>query len=64
VDAYECEVTPDNFQADSLRAFRSLYPKGGNFVTSPWIDAPYRRRHANLTVTYGTPGQLLDDGSR
>lgn len=64
VDAYECKVTPDNFQADSLRAFRSLYPKGNNFVTSPWIDAPYRRRHANLTVTYGTPGQLLDDGSR
>jgi uncharacterized protein len=62
VDVYECKVNPDNFDPEGLKVFRSLYPKGGNFVTGPWIDSPYDRRYGALAVTCGTPADLLSAG--
>jgi predicted AAA+ superfamily ATPase len=59
VDAYECKVSPDNFDPEGLRVFRSQYPKGRNFVTGPWIDVPYERRYGGLAVRCGTPADLL-----
>ncbi len=63
VDVYECKINPDNFDPEGLKVFRSLYPKGKNFVTGPWIDAPYQLRHGALSVAYGTPAHLLGGGS-
>ena len=62
VDAYECKVNPDNFDPEGLKVFRSQYPKGRNLVTGPWIDIPYDRRYGDLTVTCGTPADLLSPG--
>ena len=59
VDAYECKVNPDNFDPEGLKVFRSQYPNGKNFVTGPWIDIPYDRRYGDLSVTCGTPADLL-----
>ena len=42
VDVYECKVNPDNFDPETLRVFRSQYPKGRNFVTGPWIEHSLR----------------------
>ncbi len=62
VDVFECKVNPDNFDPEGLKVFRSLYPKGKNFVTGPWIDKPYERRHAGLMVAFGAPADLLGRG--
>jgi hypothetical protein len=59
VDVFECKVNPDNFDPAGLRVFRSQYPEGRNFVTGPWIDIPYDRRYGDLSVTCGTPADLL-----
>ncbi|MCY4656157.1 MAG: ATPase, partial [Gammaproteobacteria bacterium] len=42
VDLYECKMNPDNLELDPIRAFRSRYPKGSNFVVSPFFTNPYR----------------------
>ncbi len=59
VDVLECKASPDNFDPEGLRVFRAQYPKGSNFVASPWIDVPYTRRYGDLVVTCGTPADLL-----
>jgi hypothetical protein len=59
VDVYECKVNPDNVDPETLKVFRSHYPKGRNFVTGPWIETAYERRHGTLTVSYGAPANLL-----
>jgi predicted AAA+ superfamily ATPase len=62
VDVFECKMNPDNFDPEGLKVFRSQYPKGRNFVTGPWIDAPYDRRYGDLVVTCGAPADLLSAG--
>ena len=52
VDAIECKWNPDAFEADGLAAFRANYPQGRNFVVSPHIATPYKRRMKNLTVEF------------
>jgi predicted AAA+ superfamily ATPase len=52
VDAIECKINPDDFKPSNLTVFRSLYPEGRNFVLSPNIKAPYRRRYAGLQVNF------------
>jgi predicted AAA+ superfamily ATPase len=59
VDVFECKVNPDSFDAGVLQVFRSQYPKGKNFVTGPFVDVSYKRRYGNLTITCGTPANLL-----
>jgi predicted AAA+ superfamily ATPase len=60
VDVIECKVDPSRFDPGVLKVFRSLYPEGRNFVTGPRVEAPYRRRYGDITVTCGTPADLLD----
>lgn len=50
VDAYECKLNPARFNPESLRAFRSAYPRGENFLLAPGIDSPYERRFEGLVV--------------
>jgi hypothetical protein len=43
VDTYECKVNPARLNTESLRAFRSAYPNGNNFLVAPGIESPYDR---------------------
>ena len=62
VAAIEAKVSPDAFDAKSLRAFRSAYPDGPNLLCCPLVAAPHPRRFAGFTVTVCAPahaGPLL-----
>jgi hypothetical protein len=50
VDAIECKINPDQFEADALSAFRSIYPEGRNFLVCPGVATPYERRYGSLAV--------------
>jgi len=50
--AIECKWSAGEFDARHLRAFRSRYPKGPNFVVAADIDRPYSRRHGDLAVRF------------
>ncbi len=50
--AIECKWSAREFDAAHLRAFRSRYPKGLNFVVAADIDEPYGRRHGDLAVRF------------
>lgn len=52
VDAIECKINPDEFKPSNLTVFRSLYPEGSNFVLSPNIKTPYRRRWGGLQINF------------
>lgn len=51
VDVVECKVNPDKLDAKPVAAFRSLYPKGDNYVLSPAVKNPYRLRRGDLVFT-------------
>jgi hypothetical protein len=41
VDAFECMISPDRIERRNLDAFREAYPRGRNFVVSPYVDRAY-----------------------
>jgi hypothetical protein len=41
VDAFECKIRPDRVDRRNLDAFRDAYPRGRNFVVSPFVDDAY-----------------------
>jgi uncharacterized protein len=51
VDAVECKINPDRLDVASLRAFRTIYPKGANYVVSPLIREPYQRVLQGLRIS-------------
>ncbi len=51
-DAVECKINPDDFNPGNLAVFRSLYPEGRNFVLSPNVKTPYKRRYGELQVNF------------
>jgi len=52
VHAVECKINPEYLDSKSLISFRSLYPEGDNYVISPLVKIPYKRKHHHLTVNY------------
>lgn len=58
VDVVECKVNPDKLDAKPVAAFRSLYPKGDNYVLSPAVKNPYRLRRGDLVFTACSAGDL------
>lgn len=65
VDAIECKINPDRFDAELFRHFRSLYPDGANFVVSPAIDESYARKIGGMELKFVSPRCLLESwGSR
>ncbi|MBM4039691.1 MAG: ATP-binding protein [Planctomycetes bacterium] len=54
LDAIECKIDPDRFDAGALAAFRADYPEGDNLVLSPWVKTPYERLQRGLRVRFGT----------
>lgn len=61
VNAIECKISPDRFDPENLAAFRTLYPRGTNYVVCPGIDEPYDRRVGALVVRTVGCRHLLDD---
>jgi predicted AAA+ superfamily ATPase len=60
VDAIECKINPDNFNPEALKVFRSSYPKGKNYICSPLVESPCRRRHGAPTVICARPDQIFN----
>ena len=59
-DVVECKWNPAAFDPSTLAVFRAAYPEGGNFVVSPRPGPPFRRRMADLEVTFLDPAGLKD----
>jgi predicted AAA+ superfamily ATPase len=58
VDVIECKWDPRAFNADALKVFRGLYPKGRNFLVSPSAVQPYSKHFGSLEVRICTPSEL------
>ncbi len=58
VDALEAKINPDALDGDSLKVFRSLYPKGDNYLLCPFVREPYALRKNNLSVRVVRPSDL------
>lgn len=58
--AIECKWSLDAFNPASLRAFRTQYPHGKNYVVAHDVDRPFTRTHdANITVDYVNSETLI-----
>ncbi len=55
VDAIECKWDPAAFDPAGLKAFRSSYPVGGNYLVSPLSVPVHARRYGSITVTVCDP---------
>jgi predicted AAA+ superfamily ATPase len=59
VDVIECKWAPAAFDAGALRIFRSLYPKGRNYLVTPSAEPSYTKRFGALSVEVCTPAGLI-----
>lgn len=59
VDAIECKWDPAAFEPGALRIFRSLYPKGRNYLVVPSAEARFTKRYGDLRVEVCTPAGLV-----
>lgn len=55
VDAIECKWDPRDVDAASLKAFRSSYPQGKNYVMSPLTVPGYDKRISGLEIRVCNP---------
>lgn len=49
-DTIEAKINPDAFNPDALREFRSIYPRGANYLISPFVSEPYTIRAGGFAV--------------
>jgi len=54
VDVMECKINPDKLDAKPVEVFRSLYPKGDNYIICPSVKKPYKIRRGDLVFTVCT----------
>ncbi len=59
-DVIECKWSADNFDARGMRAFRERYAHGANFVVAADVDRAFRRKIANISVTFVNIQGLMD----
>lgn len=59
VDAIECKWSPDHLDSSGLKLFRTLYPKGNNYVISPISGTGYARRISGIEVWVCNPAGWL-----
>lgn len=58
VDAIECKWDPAQFDPAGLKAFRSFYPKGENYLVCPLSVPAYLKRHDSLTMNVCDPAGI------
>ena len=63
VDAIECKWTPTHFDPASLKAFRTHYPNGRNYLVCPMTEPGYNRSIAGLEIRVCGPDGWLTHGS-
>jgi predicted AAA+ superfamily ATPase len=63
VDAIECKWSSDAFDSLPLRAFRSCYPKGRNYLVTPSAETGYTKIFSGHEVWICTPSGLEAGGS-
>ena len=52
VHTLECKINPDNFNINSLKFFRELYPKGKNLVICPFLSEIYVQKIGGISVVF------------
>ena len=63
VDAVECKWDPARLDSSGLKAFRSLYPRGTNYLVCPSSVPPYRKTVGGLEVVVAGPDGWWRDAS-
>lgn len=58
VDAIECKWDPSEFDPAGIKAFRTLYPKGNNYLVCPSSVPPYLKQAGNLEVKVCDPAGI------
>jgi len=58
VDAIECNITPDRYDAGNLLRFRALYPHGRNWLACPFEDEAWERRFDDVRITIASPARI------
>jgi predicted AAA+ superfamily ATPase len=61
IHALECKINPDNFNINSLKIFRELYPKGNNIVICPFLSEKYIQKLGGISVIF-CPISKLSEG--
>ena len=57
--AIECKWSARDFDAEPLRAFRRMHPKGENVVVAHDVDRPFKKTSGDVTVHFeGLDGLL------
>jgi hypothetical protein len=64
VTAIECKNNPDKFKPDNLAVFRSLYPRGENWVLAPSVKTAYKKKFGNVMVEFLPLAKILEDGGK
>ncbi|MEI8311718.1 MAG: ATP-binding protein [Verrucomicrobiota bacterium] len=59
VDAIECKWSANAFDGASLRTFRTLYPKGRNYLVTPSATVAYQKRKGDMDVTVCSPEEIF-----
>jgi hypothetical protein len=59
VDAIECKWNPAGFDFAGLKAFRTLYPKGRNYLVCPSASPPFLKQSGPLQVQVCEPSGLV-----
>ena len=59
--AIECKWPAGKFDPASVKAFRSRYPKGPNYVVSADVGSPFTRRYGTLAVRFVSLAALLEE---
>lgn len=58
VDTVEAKVDPNRYESAGLKAFRSLYPAGRDFLVCPYVEKPYALRRGGRVITVCGPSDL------
>ena len=51
LDTVEAKINPDKFNPENCKEFRKNYPKGLNYVVSPYVDESYKIKRNDLEFT-------------
>jgi hypothetical protein len=61
VTTVECKNSPDKFRPENCAVFRSIYPRGDNWVLAPGIKTAYKKRFDTLTVDFLPLTSILEN---
>lgn len=60
IDVIECKWDPKQFEVNSLKVFRSYYPKGKNYIVSPIYSSGYTKQINGLTIRICNPSEAME----